>query len=271
MFGAKAQVACAVAFLSGLIVVMGLSTPAKGEECNEHGVAAYAAVQDESTVSVFANGVHRTGGFKNCLVIGPEDVFPPIYDFKIKRPSGPVIQILTPFTVRATFESKNAVRQLTVRDAKGQHTVNVVQLSHSGRGKGAPTAKGKRLILESTYQHAPVEFGIRAGGFRGIRITGKVADGQTVGVALNPNTCQLNEFGDRTICTKIAHTHIKAKLARRRWSDPKKMGRRIYRLETNDFPKSLKVYLIAPPSDSGYRIVLVRPNSRTVVALEKAP
>ncbi len=265
MFRSTIQLAHAIAAaISTLIMATGLHAQAAEEGCDEHGIAAYAAVQDGETVTVFACGVHRTGGFKTCLLVGPEDIFPPILDFKIKRPAGGVIQMIAPFTARADFESKSLVRQLTVRDAKGKHMVDVVQLSQE-----ADTADGHRnqLQLDSTYQHAPVDFGGRE--FHGIGISGQIADGQKVNLELDPNTCSLNEFGDRTGCTKIAPTHIIAKLTKQRLSDPEELGRSIYRMEAPEIPKSLIVYLIEGRSESGYRIVLKDPTATVVISLEK--
>tara|TARA_R110002095_G_scaffold154388_1_gene134177 strand:- start:4335 stop:5174 length:840 start_codon:yes stop_codon:yes gene_type:complete len=260
-----------VTMLSGLILLAGSNTPAKGGECDQHGIAAYAAIQDGDTVFVFANGVHRTSGFKNCLELGPEDVFPPIFDFKIKRPAGGVIQLITLFTVHAKFTANQAVKKVVVRDANGKHRVDVVQLLQEEQSTGGSNETGKRRHLESTYQTAPLDFGISAGnGFRFISLIGTIADEKMIDLTLNPNTCSLNEFGDQTICTKIANTHLKVKLEPVRTPDPLKLGRKIYRLDSNEFPRSLVVYLIVPKSDSGYRIVLKRPDSTVVVALEES-
>ena len=134
--------------ISAMAIVMltGSNTPASGE-CNELGIAAYSAVQDLDIVTVFANGVHRTGGFRNCLTLGPEDVFPPIYEFKIKRPQGGTIQVITPFTVLATFESDDPIEHVTVRDARGTHKVAVVQIV-SPKDKGLCKVVSKAAVGE---------------------------------------------------------------------------------------------------------------------------
>lgn len=251
-----------VGVLIAIVIASGPGAVAAEPVCDEHGVAAYAAVQLGTTVTVFANGVHNTTGFTNCLLVGPEDIFPPIFDFKIKRPTGIVIPMLVPFVVRSEFQAPHAVSQVTVRDANGPHQVNVVQLSTLGH------FASKRLHLESTYQHSPVDLGLSS-GFHGIEVVGRIADGQTVDLALDPNTCSLNEFGDRVICTAMAVTRIKAKLTQLRRVDPEKLGRSIYEVTAPEFPKSLQVYLVAPRTDSGYRIVLQGVKSTVVVALEK--
>ncbi|PHS05079.1 MAG: hypothetical protein COA78_15685 [Blastopirellula sp.] len=261
----------AVTILSGLLLVIGLHSAVKGAECNQHGVAAYAAVQDIDSVTVFAVGVHRTSGYTNCLILGPEDIFPPIYDFKIAPPTGTVPQLITPFTVHSTFTSEKPLKGLTVRDANGKHRVKIVQLLQKKQESDSTLGEGKRLQLNSVYLNSPVDFGFTGKGCRGIRITGLITQGETIDLALDPNTCSLNEFGDRTICTEIAHTRLKVKLEQIRLSDSRKLNRKIYRLESKKFPKSLTVYLIVPRTESGYRIVLKRPDSTVVVSLEKSP
>ncbi|QDV51762.1 hypothetical protein [Gimesia fumaroli] len=260
-----------VTMFSGLILLTGSNSPAKGGECDQHGLAAYAAIQDGDSVTVFANGVHRTSGFKNCLELGPEDVFPPIFDFKIKRPTGDVIQLITLFTVHANFTADQAVKKVTVRDANGIHRVEVVQILQEKQSPGDSNKTGKRKRLDSTYQTVPLDFGTEVGnGFRFISLIGTLADEKMIDLSLDPNTCSLNKFGDRTGCTEIANTHLKVKLQRLRLADPLKLGREIYRIQSKEFPKSLIVYLIVPKSDSGYRIILQKPDSTVVVALEES-
>lgn len=133
-------------------------------------------------------------------------------------------------------------------------------------GVGAPS---KRLRFASTYQHSPVDFGIGAGGFRGIAILGNIGDGSGIELTLDPNTCQVDEFGDRGVCTKIALTHIFTTLRRLRLADPKGYGRAIYRMESNDFPKSLVVYLVVAPNEAACRMVLSSPDAETAIALER--
>ena len=92
--------------------------------CEELGVANYYAIQSGKDVYVFASGVHPMSGFKNCLLPGPEDIHPPILEFKITRPEVGA-DVVSPFTVCHTFQVETPVRSITLRDAKGQHTVPV--------------------------------------------------------------------------------------------------------------------------------------------------
>ncbi|QDT26052.1 hypothetical protein Enr10x_13500 [Gimesia panareensis] len=250
--------------LSGMFLVTGSTAPVMGEECDQPGVAAYAAVQFGETVSVIAHGVHPTSGFQNCLQEGPEDIFPPIFDFKIKKPTGVILPKITPFTASDDFESQQQIEEISVRDAKGMHKVKVVQIS-VGKQTG-DNSTGKRLQLDSTYQTTPIDFGVGPGkGARGITLIGMIADQETIILSLDPNTCSLNEFGDRDGCTKMALTNLKVKLSQLRLADPLKLGRQIYRIESNQFPKSLVVYLIVPKSESGYRLKVENPKSDDIV------
>ncbi len=261
-------------WLFALIVASLLFTPsAAAQSCDEPGIASYAAFQLAGEVYVFACGVHPTGGFENCLILGPEKIFPPIHDFKIKRPTGPVIEVVTPFIATAKFASGKKLEQVQVRDAAGMHAVSV---RHPRGGKSLPVdtrsccKKGEYI---STYQDTPVDFGI--GKFTGIRISGVIADGETIDITLDPNACRLNEFGDRTTCTLIGPTSLQADLSKQRLSDPAGTNRSIFRVKSTDLPKSLIVYLVKPSTDSGYRIVLQHSDSggtpeRLVVALEKS-
>jgi hypothetical protein len=53
---------------------------------------------------------------------------------------------------------------------------------------------------------------------------------------IDPNVCQLNEFGDRTGCTKIAIRHYDVEVTQLRLADPLHLGRRIFRVDGNDLP-----------------------------------
>lgn len=53
---------------------------------------------------------------------------------------------------------------------------------------------------------------------------------------VDPNVCQLNEFGDRTICTKMAVRHHDVEVSQRRLPDPLHLGRRIYAVTGPDLP-----------------------------------
>lgn len=257
--------------LSGMFLVTGSTAPAMGEECDQPGTAAYSAVQFGDVVSVFAHGVHPTTGFHNCLQEGPEDIFPPIFDFKIKKPTGVILPKITPFTASDEFKSQQTIEEIKVRDAKGMHKVKVVQISVDKQIAGKST--GKRLQLDSAYQTTPIDFGVGPRrGARGITLIGTIADQETIILSLDPNACSLNEFGDRDGCTRMALTNLKVKLSQIRLADPLKLGRQIYRIESKQFPKSLIVYLIVPKSESGYRLKVENANSDDfVVPLEINP
>ena len=87
--------------------------------------ATYRTEQRDKTVTIFADGTNSSGGWKNALTQLPMDIFPPEFKFVQTRPSGPSIQVITPFAVRATFEAGTPVQNVFVTDAGGRHKVAV--------------------------------------------------------------------------------------------------------------------------------------------------
>lgn len=95
------------------------------ERCAE--ASSFSAFQKGGQVHVSAMGTHRTGGYKTLLTQAPMSVFPPQFILYHARPSGPVIQVFTPFTESASFTSREIVDQVVVADAHGRHEVRVEQ------------------------------------------------------------------------------------------------------------------------------------------------
>lgn len=58
---------------------------------------------------------------------------------------------------------------------------------------------------------------------------------------VDPNLCQLNEFGDRTGCTKIATRHFDVDVTRLRLADPLGLGRQIFQLVGRDLPVPIRL------------------------------
>jgi hypothetical protein len=117
------------------------------------------------------------------------------------------------------------------------------------------TAQAQQIALESKYLSTAVE------GFHGYRIAGKL--GGKAKLTMDPNICALNQYGDRTICTKIALTVQDVKLSELKIKDPTGQGRRLFGVSGHD--------LHARPQSSGHRgpkshrsterqIVTTRPN-----------
>lgn len=58
-------------------------------------------------------------------------------------------------------------------------------------------------------------------------------DKNTASLIIDENTCGLNIFGDKTICTKKNTIFINCVLSRIRLGDPKNLGRKVYLLQQN--------------------------------------
>jgi hypothetical protein len=96
-------------------------TPAKLELC----VGSYYAQQIGQTVVLTATGAHPTSGFQVFLEQSPIDVYPPEFGLWHKKPSGFVLQVITPFSVSAHFAASQPVSKIVVHDANGAQTITV--------------------------------------------------------------------------------------------------------------------------------------------------
>lgn len=60
-------------------------------------------------------------------------------------------------------------------------------------------------------------------------------------LTIDPNICQLNEFGDRTGCTKIAIRHFDVDVSRLRLADPLGLGRQIFQVTGRTVPAPIRL------------------------------
>ena len=105
------------------------SVAEKGPGGSELGRASYSALQTQEAVIIFAVGVHPTSGYSDFFEQSPIDIYPPEFIFRTIPPSGPVLQVLTPFAIWVMFGASAAVKTVTVHDADGPHTIEVQQPS----------------------------------------------------------------------------------------------------------------------------------------------
>ena len=89
--------------------------------------ATYSATQSAGTVTITATGEHPTAGYEIKLVPSPLRIWPPQHLLAHKKPDGLVAQIITPFTITATFKSSDPIKEITITDAAGKHEVTVEQ------------------------------------------------------------------------------------------------------------------------------------------------
>ena len=98
--------------------------PSGGSLCE----ATYRAQQIPGAVLVFADGMHPTSGYVTFFEQTPIDVFPPEFVLWHIKPSGIVLQVLTPFSVHVSFNAPGEVKRIVVHDANGPHQVDVEQV-----------------------------------------------------------------------------------------------------------------------------------------------
>ena len=108
-----------------------------------------------------------------------------------------------------------------------------------------PEGGGSRveLQLESLYLGAPatlVDERLPAHTVS-LRLSGASESALTGTLALDPNTCTLDDFGDRGICTRIATQGVQVTLARRTITDPTGHGRRIFDVQGEGLPADLRM------------------------------
>lgn len=102
--------------------------------------------------------------------------------------------------------------------------------------------------LESLYLEPAVKLAEGRGG-HGIRlrfVRRPAADAMPGTLLFDPNTCSLNAFGDRTMCTKMGSFPIPVTVTRQRLADPSGLGRWFLAVRGEGLPAQLA--LIMDPS-----------------------
>ena len=88
----------------------------------------YSAQQVPGAVLIFASGSHTTSGYKVRFQDTPIAVFPPEYQFMHVKPTGIVLQVVTPFSAHTSFPATTTVKQVVVHDKQGKHHIDVEQV-----------------------------------------------------------------------------------------------------------------------------------------------
>jgi hypothetical protein len=91
----------------------------------ELGAGSYHARREGEQIFVTATGQHPTAGYAVQLVRHPMKRFPPVFMLYHTTPEGNVAQVITPFSVCASFRAGQPVEAITVRDSQGEHRVAV--------------------------------------------------------------------------------------------------------------------------------------------------
>lgn len=125
----------------------------------------------------------------------------------------------------------------------------------------AQAAQAQKLSLESKYLSSA------ASGYHGYRIDGKL--GGAAKLTLDPNSCGLDQWGDRTICTKIALTIKNVTLHEAKIKDPTGQGRRLFSVSGHGLTVDLKL-VTTKSADDGWFVLTSRSGQRRIVDLDPA-
>ncbi len=87
----------------------------------------YRVQQTAGTLVVFAEGIHPTSGFSPFLCCETANADPPVFALWHVLPSGPVLQVATPFSVWSAFQTLRTVSCALIKDANGTHEILVDQ------------------------------------------------------------------------------------------------------------------------------------------------
>lgn len=136
----------------------------------------YRAQQVPNAVILFAEGWHATSGYRVWFEQNMLGVFPPEFILYHEDPTGPVLEVLTPFHVHTAFKASQPVRTVIVHDAEGRHEVPVEQVpdragvrGDAAPGRAAPGAScglrgGVTTAITALADGAPVAAGRTGGG-----------------------------------------------------------------------------------------------------------
>ena len=104
------------------------------------GPGAYAAnshdVGGHQVVTLTARTTLPTSGWQVDLRQRPEKIVPPMYDFVCRRPTGPVLQVITDYTATAAVPGASFGDEISVTDGTGETLVNVSAGTASAVGQG---------------------------------------------------------------------------------------------------------------------------------------
>lgn len=96
------------------------------ELCSAQYTATMVQIPDGGDeIIIQASGVHSTSGYEVFFQRSPLSIYPPEFSLWHIKPSGPVLDVITPFSKFATFPAPDPVQYVVIHDASGAHTVKV--------------------------------------------------------------------------------------------------------------------------------------------------
>ena len=109
--------------------------------------ASYSAEQVPGVVLIHAHGFHPTSGYQVFFEQSMLTIFPPEFLLWHIKPSGPVLEVITPFSVSTSFRADKPVEAVVVHDADGKHRVEVEQVpDRKSPGKAAAKKPARAKI-----------------------------------------------------------------------------------------------------------------------------
>jgi hypothetical protein len=88
-------------------------------------VGTYRARKAPGTVLLYAEGAHPTTGYQTFWTHDVSDGAKAELSLWHVRPTGNVLQVITPFSLCTSFQTTEEVRTVTVHDGAGPHVVPV--------------------------------------------------------------------------------------------------------------------------------------------------
>ncbi len=101
--------------------------PLHGGGYKELGRAEFRAQQVPGAVIIFAEGWHPTSGYVDFFEQSPIDIYPPEFILWQIAPTGPTLDVITPFAIWVMFGAKEIIKTVRVTDADGTHEIKVEQ------------------------------------------------------------------------------------------------------------------------------------------------
>ena len=104
------------------------------------GRGTYQATQVGNELLLTAKGVHPTTGFRELFE--PHDLTAqvPVFDFFFIKPSGIVLDVITPFLYQDRFRVEGRPESILINDGDGKHEIVVTRVAAMGEMKAAMAA-----------------------------------------------------------------------------------------------------------------------------------
>lgn len=127
----------------------------------------YKAKQIGATVIIVAFGAHPTSGYKTQLRQLPIEPFPPQFELVEQKPTGIVLQVITPFAEIATFQSPKPIRSVVVHDGNGKHTVKVLHKANAVSKNERTSEEQDSFLTKDGKLRKRIIYKVSQGGFAG--------------------------------------------------------------------------------------------------------